>query len=401
MTHYNLLLTTHYLLLTTDSLLHTTHHILLIADCLLLTTHYSLPILLLPACFYPLPASCSLLVTHYALLASYYFLPLTPHPQPARRSCSYRALLTRLLRLPHEVELYEATILSELIHEFRVPRLVRKLRASTQPLLWPLRHWAKRWIVWRLSHAYQMGTAYVRAQQVLQHAAGVHGNTAEIGSGTGAGGVGNGQATADCSRTCARGTGSDALGAVVTSLHTPMALRVVSRLQKMQRDFPRITRVIQTRHAANVALRHQRAFLQRAKAEGELTEADAALLVSGVNRKLKAIYLEPMRPWGGGEDPALPSAREMAGGLVGFARCQQSGSRPHGSTPRARELCVEKSEQSPAAKAPVAHVMQLAEISVEGPAVESPFPFLPPQQDLPQGEQGAAAPAHASGSVAE
>lgn len=65
---------------------------------------------------------------------------------------------------------YHRTIQLEVLDAFYVPRVMRYLRSTTHPAFWLLRHYAKRWIATRLSHAYQMAAAYLRAQQVLKRA---------------------------------------------------------------------------------------------------------------------------------------------------------------------------------------------------------------------------------------
>mgnify|MGYP007078141869 CR=1 FL=1 len=243
------------------------------------------------------------------------------------------------------MHLYESTITKELIHEFRVPRVVRYLRTSETWLLWPLRHTAKRWLAGHLSHAYQMGVAYLRAQQALLQATGATHALETVSLGVADAGGPGAHEDGVGERARSSSVSSGALVNIVASLHTPMAKRVAARMQKMQREFPRITRVVQTRHAANMALRHQRHVLQRAREEGELTEADAIRLVSAVNRKLKSIYLEPMKPWGGPngvmlnpevELPGRAAAADPADPAVAFPSCCASLTHPRGTMPRAR-----------------------------------------------------------------
>ncbi|KAL3892509.1 MAG: hypothetical protein SGPRY_015065, partial [Prymnesium sp.] len=81
------------------------------------------------------------------------------------------------------------------------------------------------------------------------------------------------------------------------------------------------SRLVQTQYAANMALRHQRTILQHARAEGQLPLDDASRLMDAINRKIKKIYIEPMRPWG--ED----SEREyVVGGGQPGVQAQTSGS---------------------------------------------------------------------------
>ena len=55
-----------------------------------------------------------------------------------------------------------------LLDAFHVPPSVGFLVHTRHPLWWPLRHWAKHNVARRLSVAYQMAAAYLRAQQVLE-----------------------------------------------------------------------------------------------------------------------------------------------------------------------------------------------------------------------------------------
>ena len=173
---------------------------------------------------------------------------------------------------------------------FDVPTPIQRLRELRGQLFQPLRHWAKQWIVRRLGHALQMGAAFLRAQLALQQAAGMH-DDEPVGDSA-----------------VAPGSRSELL-AQVWAQNTTSTQRVSEQMQRAEREYPRIMRVAQTQHTVNVVLRHQRLVLQRAAAAGELEEADAARLIDGINRRLKQIYLEPMRKLGGSRHAMLQDTR--------------------------------------------------------------------------------------------
>ena len=71
--------------------------------------------------------------------------------------------------------------------------------------------------------------------------------------------------------------------------------------------------------AADGAAIEDAALLRRVMPE--LSEADAARLVDGVNRKLKQIYLQPMKPWGGAGtmlELSAEEARQLAEAIKGM-----------------------------------------------------------------------------------